>query len=39
MSFAATQMGLKVSLNEVLDRERQIPCGFTYVWNLEKQEK
>ena len=36
LSFEATKMDLKyVMLNEMSDKERQIPYDITYIWNLK----
>ena len=37
LPFVTTQRDLEgTRLSEKSDRKRQIPCGFTYVWNLKK---
>ena len=36
LPFAATWMDLEgIMLSEMSDRERQILCDFTYMWNLK----
>ena len=35
MSFAATWMELEIIIQSKLERERQIPYGITYMWNLK----
>ena len=39
MPFVTTWMDLEGIMLNKLDREKQIPNDFTYMWNLNKQNK
>ena len=37
--FVTTQMDISLMLSEVSQTEKQIPCDFTYMYNLKRKKK